>query len=108
MENHASRPEIAIALAGKIGSDTRMSSTVGVKFLYVAVPVPSGAIRLAVPLKEIDGQVNAIRKQLLASVALAFLPAILVAAFSPATYLQSSRASSAMPENSPAATSARV
>ena len=81
MENHASRPEIAAALAGRIGSDTRLSSTVGLKFLYVAVPVPSGALRLAVPLKEIDGQVNAIRKQLLASVALAFLPAILVAAF---------------------------
>ena len=80
MENHANRPEIAAALAGKIGSATRLSNTVGVKFLYVAVPVPSGALRLAVPLKEIDGQVNAIRKQLLASVALAFLPAILVAA----------------------------
>ena len=81
MENHGQRPEIAAALAGRFGSDTRLSSTVGVKFLYVAVPVPSGALRLAVPLKEIDGQVNAIRKQLLASVALAFLPAILVAAF---------------------------
>jgi two-component system phosphate regulon sensor histidine kinase PhoR len=81
MENHASRPEVAAALAGGVGSDIRLSSTVGVKFLYVAVPVSSGALRIAVPLKEIDGQVNAIRKQLLASVALAFLPAILVAAF---------------------------
>ncbi|MEP6540226.1 MAG: hypothetical protein ABJF23_33170, partial [Bryobacteraceae bacterium] len=51
MENHSNRPEIAAALAGKIGSDTRLSNTVGVKFLYVAVPVPSGALRLAVPLK---------------------------------------------------------
>jgi two-component system phosphate regulon sensor histidine kinase PhoR len=81
MENHRSRPEIAAALAGHLGSDSRMSNTVGVKFLYVAVPVQAGALRLAVPLKEIDGQVTAIRKQLLASVALAFLPAILVAAF---------------------------
>lgn len=81
MENHANRTEVAAALAGGIGSETRLSSTVGMKFLYVAVPAPSGAFRLAVPLKEIDTQVNAIRKQLLASVALAFLPAILVAAF---------------------------
>ena len=81
MENHGTRPEVAAALAGHVGSDSRMSNTVGVKFLYVAVPVPSGALRVAVPLKEIDGQVAAIRKQLLESVALAFLPAILVAAF---------------------------
>src|SRR5258705_12808489 len=36
MENHAGRPEIAAALAGRVGSDTRLSNTVGVKFLYVA------------------------------------------------------------------------
>ncbi len=92
MENHGSRPEVAAALAGKIGSDTRLSQSVGVKSLYVAVPVPSGALRIAVPLKEIDGQVRAIRKQLLAAVALAFLPAILVAAFF-ARYVSSKLAS---------------
>ncbi len=92
MENHASRPEIAAALSGRVGSDTRVSASIGIKYLYVAVPVPSGALRIAVPLDEIDGQVNAIRKQLLASVALAFLPAIVVAALF-ARYVSSKLAS---------------
>jgi two-component system, OmpR family, phosphate regulon sensor histidine kinase PhoR len=81
MENHASRPEVLHAFRGSAGSDTRTSSTIGVKFLYVAVPVDAGALRIAVPLREVDQQVAAIRNQLLTAVALAFLPAILVAAF---------------------------
>lgn len=81
MENHATRPEVSHALKGQPGSDTRLSHTIGVKLLYVASPVPEGAVRLAVPLREIDMQVSGIRNQLLASVALAFLPAIIVAAF---------------------------
>jgi two-component system, OmpR family, phosphate regulon sensor histidine kinase PhoR len=44
MENHRNRPEIKEALAGREGSSTRMSPTMGVKFLYVAVPIPSGAL----------------------------------------------------------------
>jgi two-component system, OmpR family, phosphate regulon sensor histidine kinase PhoR len=81
MENHGKRPEVIQALAGSPGSDTRRSSTIGVNFLYVAVPIEAGAVRLAVPLREVDRQVDEIRNQLLAAVALAFLPAILVAAF---------------------------
>lgn len=81
MENHGKRPEVLQAFAGQTGSDTRLSSTVGVKFRYVAVPVAEGALRMAVPLHDIDGQISIIRKQLLTAVALAFLPAILVAAF---------------------------
>ena len=80
MENHASRPEIAQALNGVTGSDTRLSSTVKNRFLYVAVPVTGGALRLAMPLRNIDEHVREIRNQLLAAVAIAFLPAILVAA----------------------------
>jgi two-component system, OmpR family, phosphate regulon sensor histidine kinase PhoR len=81
MENHGGRPEVINALRGVSGSDTRASSTIGVKFLYVAIPVDAGALRIAVPLREVDRQVAAIRNQLLTAVALAFLPAILVAAF---------------------------
>ena len=84
MENHRTpnRPELMQAFQGSVGSDERLSATVGVRFLYVAVPVANGslAVRLAVPLKEIDGQVNDIRRKLLVSTALAFLPAILIAA----------------------------
>ena len=80
MENHSARPEVARALHGETGSDTRTSSTLGVRFLYAAIPHPDGALRIAVPLREINDQVASIRNQLLAAVALAFLPAILVAA----------------------------
>jgi two-component system phosphate regulon sensor histidine kinase PhoR len=79
MENHRGRPEIESALAGKAGSARRKSTTIGVDFLYVAVPVKDGALRLAVPLAEIQGQVNTIRKRMLVSTALAFIPAILLA-----------------------------
>ena len=79
MENHRGRPEIEAALAGRIGSARRKSTTMGVDFLYVAVPVAGGALRLAVPLAEIQGQVDVIRSRLLVATAIAFLPAILIA-----------------------------
>lgn len=80
MENHGQRPEIAAALQGVDGSSIRSSSTIGVQFLYVAIPVESGALRLAVPLSKIREQVNAIRKQVLISTALAFIPSVFLAA----------------------------
>ena len=80
MENHRGRPEVAEALAGRAGSSIRESPTMGVRFLYVAVPYSSGVIRFAVPLSQIDAQVNMIRRQVMISTALAFLPAILIAA----------------------------
>ena len=79
MENHRNRPELIEALAGREGSSVRPSPTMGIEFLYVAVPLRSGALRLAVPLSLITQQVNAIRRQVLASTALAFLPSVVVA-----------------------------
>ncbi len=79
MENHRTRPEFVTAFAGKVGSNIRLSATVGVRFLYVAVPVDGGAIRVAMPISEIDSQVRRIRARILASTAMAFLPAILLA-----------------------------
>jgi two-component system phosphate regulon sensor histidine kinase PhoR len=85
MENHRtpSRPELMKAFSGKVGSDIRQSATIGVSFLYVAVPVDGGssAIRIAFPLSEINSQVSRIRSKILVSTALAFLPAILIAAW---------------------------
>ena len=80
MENHRSRPEIKAALAGRHGSSVRLSPTLKVPFLYVAVPLPEGALRLAVPLSRIAQQVSEIRRQVLASTAVAFLPSVLLAA----------------------------
>ena len=81
MENHRSRPEIAAALQGQQSQSIRQSPTIGVKFLYLAVPHNGGALRLAVPMKDIDRQVDALRRQMLWATTLAFLPAILIAAF---------------------------
>ena len=84
MENHRNptRPELMAAFAGRGGEGQRLSATIRVRLLYVAVPIAGGAmaIRLAVPLHDIDSQVNQLRMKLLASTALAFVPAILVAA----------------------------
>lgn len=81
MENHRWRPELKTALAGRDGWSIRPSPTLKVEFLYVAVPLSNGALRLAVPLARVTGQVNQIRRQVLASTALAFLPSVLLAAF---------------------------
>jgi two-component system phosphate regulon sensor histidine kinase PhoR len=81
MVNHRDRPEVASALSGTPGNYIRRSGTIGVDYLYVAVPSPQGALRLAIPLVEVREQVNAIRKRTLFSTAMAFLPAFIVAAF---------------------------
>jgi two-component system phosphate regulon sensor histidine kinase PhoR len=80
MENHSGRPELISAFHGEVGWSERQSPTMGVKFLYVAVPVPGGAIRLSMPVSEVDQQVNQVRRKILVSTALAFLPAIVIAA----------------------------
>lgn len=79
MENHATRPEFREALAGRIGSSSRESHTIGVDFLYVAAPVPGGAVRLAYPLTAIAQANHKVRKTLLATSSLAFLIALIIA-----------------------------
>ncbi len=54
MENHAERPEIREALAGRVGSDRRVSATVNRPLLYVAVPGGPGVVRVAAPLAATD------------------------------------------------------
>ena len=39
MENHATRPEVASALAGRVSSSRRVSATVGEDLLYGAAPI---------------------------------------------------------------------
>jgi len=80
MENHAGRPEIRQALSGSRGVSVRPSPTLGVDFLYVATPLADGgALRLAMPLRHVRLQLEKIRLGLIGYMALAFLPAILLA-----------------------------
>lgn len=80
MENHASRPEIVAALQGTKGAATRVSRTVGVEFLYVAVPSGADKIaRLAYPMAALRGHMADIQRSLARATALALLLALLLA-----------------------------
>lgn len=84
MDNHAARPEIMPALAGREGHAVRFSTTVGRDLLYVAVPVQSGdrivgVSRLALPLVAVDDLATRLSLSLLAAAAIAALVAIAAA-----------------------------
>jgi two-component system, OmpR family, phosphate regulon sensor histidine kinase PhoR len=79
MENHAQRPEFVAALAGKNGSSERVSATVGVPLLYVAAPIPGGAVRLACPLSDLEAVQAEITRRLFWGSAIAFVIALIVA-----------------------------
>jgi two-component system phosphate regulon sensor histidine kinase PhoR len=81
MENHLNRPEVAAAIQGKTSSVIRASQTLQEKFLYLAVPVDQGALRLAVPIAQIDSEVSNIRWKMLQSTGAVFAVALIVAAF---------------------------
>ncbi len=83
MENHARRPEVAAALAGRTGSDIRRSATLNVEFCYFAMPVDlagrRGVLRLAVPLDRIGASIAQMRALMLRGSAFALGIALLVA-----------------------------
>jgi two-component system, OmpR family, phosphate regulon sensor histidine kinase PhoR len=79
MENHARRPEVVEALTGKPGATSRRSHTVGIEFLYVAVPSGNDVARLAYPLSTIRAQIAQIRRSLLRASLLALVFALLLA-----------------------------
>jgi len=67
MENHAMRPEMKAALAGRTGESIRYSATLKIDMLYVALPVKdnssvAGAIRLALPMESVKRNLLAIRQ----------------------------------------------
>ncbi len=68
LENHAHRPEVASALAGKAAYSVRFSATINRHLLYVATPVPGNggrAARLSVPLADVDRTLGRVRSILL-------------------------------------------
>ena len=81
MENHAKRTEFVAALAGRTGSNERRSATLGIPFLYVAVPISGGAVRLAYPLSDVEAVQAEVRRRLVWGSASAALLALLIAAF---------------------------
>ncbi len=79
MENHAMRPEFAAALHGQVASSTRVSKTIGVELLYLAVPIRGGAVRMAERLTAIQEANVQIRRDLLKGSSLAAILALLLA-----------------------------
>jgi two-component system, OmpR family, phosphate regulon sensor histidine kinase PhoR len=83
MDNHADRPEVREAMAGKAGVSTRFSYTLGHNMMYVAVPwrqgdQPVGVVRASLPMKAIAGAIKALYlKVALGGLFVAFLVAIL-------------------------------
>ncbi len=57
MANHADRPEVAAALTGEVGRETRSSDTTGFQQLYVAVPADEGLVlRISVSARALTGE----------------------------------------------------
>ena len=82
MENHASRPEFVESLQGRTAVSRRFSSTVGTEFLYAAVPMNGGgAVRLALPLAEVNAMVAASRGSITKVILLIVLPIIVATAW---------------------------
>ncbi|MFH1552258.1 MAG: HAMP domain-containing protein [Candidatus Omnitrophota bacterium] len=67
MENHMDRQEVIAAIEGGLGQSSRYSETLDFYMKYVAIPVEYnaktlGVIRLAVPLTEVEHELNVIRR----------------------------------------------
>ncbi len=80
MENDGTRPEFVAALSGNTGESERRSAALGVPFLYVAVPISGGAVRLAYPLSDVEAVQAQVRQRLLWGSALALFIALGIAA----------------------------
>ncbi len=80
MENHATRPEFQAALNGQAGTNVRRSRTVGIEFLYTAMPVKNGAVRMAYPLSSIQNTTAQVRRSLMEASLVALLISMLLAA----------------------------
>jgi two-component system phosphate regulon sensor histidine kinase PhoR len=84
MENHLNRPEIQQAFASGKGVSIRFSQTVGYEMMYVAVPISNGSqeigfTRIALPLEQIDANVNRLERSISIATVTATVLAILLA-----------------------------
>ena len=89
MSNHSNRPEVKSAMAGQIGRGLRFSSTLGLKMLYVAIPLSQNhqagqqskfhVLRLAKPAAAIGHTLENIRLQVAFSACIVAILAMLAA-----------------------------
>jgi two-component system phosphate regulon sensor histidine kinase PhoR len=84
MENHAGRPEIEAARAGRVGFSLRHSATLGEDLSYAALPAsyggrPGYVLRLAVPLTELHTAIADVRSRILLASVIAAVAALAMA-----------------------------
>ncbi len=83
MENHLTRPEITLALEEGFGKNIGVSGTLDTETLYIAIPfkkdtIPSGAIRVAMSLKEIKAIQKKIWYYIFLAISLGVLTALVL------------------------------
>jgi len=104
VENHAGRPEVAAALAGRVGHDLRRSATIDTPLFYVAVPLTEGravsgategpadrggtdrravrgVLRLALPLSVVTSSHTEVHRVMLGGAAVALVVALGIGLF---------------------------
>jgi len=86
VENHAGRPEVRAALAGRQGRHLRRSATIDVPLLYVALPLTEGGtvrgvLRLALPLSVVTSSYAAVHRAMLIGAAVALAVALGIGLF---------------------------
>jgi two-component system phosphate regulon sensor histidine kinase PhoR len=86
MDNHAGRPEVRLALAGRMGTSVRRSVSLDTDLCYLAIPARlSGnedvVLRLAVPLQRIEFSIAEVRWLILRASLIAAGFALIVAYF---------------------------
>ena len=86
MENHASRPEFQQAMLGQEYSDMRYSSTLRTNLMYAAAPIEVdgrvvGVARLAVPLQDLQEEIQILRRTVWGASGVALVLAVLLAFF---------------------------
>lgn len=72
MDDHSTRPEVAAALAGQVGTSSRLSSSTGVMQHYLALPPENGVVlRLSFSERELQERLAPIRSTVIGAAVLA-------------------------------------
>ncbi|MBN1827021.1 MAG: HAMP domain-containing protein [Candidatus Eisenbacteria bacterium] len=86
MDNHGDRQEVRAARGGESGTATRFSDTVGMRMMYLAIPVRRGDhllgfVRASLPLTDVDRRLGQIRAVVVLTVVIASALALLIGFF---------------------------
>jgi two-component system phosphate regulon sensor histidine kinase PhoR len=103
VENHAKRQEIRGALETGFGTSVRRSATLGLDFLYAAMPLEEdgervGTLRLALPLSDVQAKVTALVRAIALWALLCLVCAVVLSVFVSRSVHRPLRAIAAMAE----------